>query len=215
MDEAIITTSVLTEIAEMKRVYTALEASMPTSQPVCIAVTSAVRGEGKTTMLAGLAALAAKETGKRVLAVDLNWHAPSLHKFFGAELVDAEKARNGASLADIVHHVPEARLDVLAAVKQSAEADNKNDNELAMAESLLKKAREAYDIIFIDTSRVFPPNRNMIDPVSIAQKVDGVALVVASGKTPRQDVKRAQFALETAGARILGVIINNWANPLS
>jgi Mrp family chromosome partitioning ATPase len=39
-------------------------------------------------MLAGLAALAAKENGKRVLAMDLNWYAPSLHRLFGTELLD-------------------------------------------------------------------------------------------------------------------------------
>jgi BioD-like phosphotransacetylase family protein len=38
---------------------------------------------------------------------------------------------------------------------------------------------------------------------------------VASGKTSRHVVEQAQFALETAGANILGVIINDWQNPLS
>jgi Mrp family chromosome partitioning ATPase len=83
-----------------------------------------------------------------------------------------------------------------------------------LAETLIDKARAAYDIIFIDTSKVFPTNRRMIDPLVISQKADGVALVVATSKTSRQMVKQAQFALETAGAHILGVIINDWQNPL-
>jgi Mrp family chromosome partitioning ATPase len=211
-------TTVLTEIAEMKRLYSALEASLPrgkSGSPVCIAVTSAEPGEGKTTMLAGLAALAAKETGKRVLAMDLNWHAPTLHRLFGAELIDPARAQNGAALTDMVHHVAETPMDVLPALNEQALEPQSNGNEQKLAEKLLDKARAAYDIIFIDTSKIFPTNRRMIDPLVIAQKADGVALVVAAGKTSRQVVKQAQFALETAGATILGVIINDWQNPLS
>lgn len=207
--------TVLTEIAEMKRTYSALEAAMPHRKPVCIAVTSAVPGEGKTTMLAGLAALSAKETGKRVLAMDLNWHAPSLHTYFGAELLDPEKAHNGAPIQKMVYHVPEFHLDVLPALKEVAFSEQENGAEQLLAEKLMDKAKQAYDIIFIDTSKVFPLNRHMIDPVAIAHKSDGVALVIASGKTSRQEVKRAQFVLESAGAHLLGVIINNWQNPLS
>jgi len=207
--------AVLTEIAEMKRAYSALEATWPEKKPVTIAVTSAEPGEGKTTMLAGLAALAGKESGKKVLAMDLNWHAPSLHNHFDARLLDVETAGNGASIQKIVSHVPEFHLDVLAALKESAFDDSENGEEQELAEKLLAKAKDAYDIIFIDTSKVFPLNRHMIDPVAIAHKADGVALVVASGKTSRQQVKRAQFALESAGAHLLGIIINNRHNPLS
>ena len=211
----IINTAVLTEITEMKRIYNALEASMPQSANLCIAVTSATQGEGKTTMLAGLAALAAKETGKRVLAMDLNWYAPSLHRLFGTELLDPEKAKNGASIKEIVHRVPETNLDFLPALNEKAFGEQHHGEAQKLAEKLIDRARAAYDIIFIDTSKVFPTNRRMIDPLVIAQKADGVAFVVATSKTSRQVVKQAQFALETAGAHILGVIINDWQNPLS
>lgn len=216
MNQAMTTNkTVLTELAEMKRAYSALEASLPHRHPVCIAVTSAVPGEGKTTMLAGLAALAAKETGKKVLAMDLNWHAPSLHTHFGAELLDPETAQNGASLEKMVSHAPEYQLDILPALKEAALTEQGNGTEQLLAEKLLDKAKEAYDIVFIDTSKIFPLNRHMIDPVAIAHKADGAALVVASGRTPRQDVKRAQFVLESAGVHLLGVIINNQQNPLA
>jgi protein-tyrosine kinase len=210
-----INTSILTELAEMKRVYSALEAAMPHREHVSIAITSAEKGEGKTTMLIGLAALAAKKNGKRVLAIDLNWHAPSLHTLFGAELLDPEKVQNGTSIDKIVHHVPESNLDILPAVKEMQLEELGNGGEETLAEKLLNKAREAYDLVFIDTSKMFPTNRNMIDPLVIAQKADGVALVIASSKTSRQVVKRAHFALETVKAPIMGVIINDWQNPLS
>ncbi len=211
----IINTSLLTEVAEMKRVYSALEAALQHRKNVCIAVTSAEQGEGKTTMLAGLAALAGKENSRRVLAMDLNWYAPSLHRLFGTELLDPEKAQNGASIKEIVHHMSETNLDFLPALNEKALGEQRNGEAQKLAEKLIDKARAAYDIVFIDTSKVFPTNRRMIDPLVVAQKADGVALVVATSKTSRQVVKQAQFALETAGAHILGVIINDWQNPLS
>jgi Mrp family chromosome partitioning ATPase len=115
----------------------------------------------------------------------------------------------------MVHHVADTPMDVLPALNEQALGQPRNGEEQKLAEKLIEKARAAYDIIFIDTSKIFPTNRRMIDPLVIAQKADGVALVVAAGKTSRQVVKQAQFALETAGAAILGVIINDWQNPLS
>lgn len=206
--------SVLFEITEMKRAHSALESALPHRKPVSVAVTSALPGEGKTTLVAGFAALSAREDGRRVLAMDLNWHAPCLHRLFGADLIDPDLALNGAPLQRLVHHVPEFNLDVLPAIQENFFTRG-NGAEQLLAEQLLDKARQSYDMIFVDTSKVFPLNRHMIDPVAVANKSDGVALIIASGKTPRQEVKRAQFVLQSAGAHLLGVIINNWQNPLS
>jgi len=42
-----------------------------------------------------------------------------------------------------------------------------------------------------------------------------VALVVLANVTPRQPLKRSRMFLETAGANVLGVIVNQWKNPLA
>jgi Mrp family chromosome partitioning ATPase len=54
----------------------------------------------------------------------------------------------------------------------------------------------------------------MMDPVTIAKAADGVALVVMANVTPRQHVKRANLFLANAGANVLGVVVNQWKNPL-
>ena len=46
-------------------------------------VTSAESGEGKSTLAATFAALAAREFDLRTLLVDLNWYKPSVHESFG------------------------------------------------------------------------------------------------------------------------------------
>ncbi|MEI6126922.1 MAG: CpsD/CapB family tyrosine-protein kinase [Pseudomonadota bacterium] len=211
-----IQSEVLLEIAEMKRIYSALESSLPKSGKVSLAVTSSVIGEGKTTIAAGLASLAANNNPKkRVLAVDMNWYAPGLHKHFGLSLIDAEKLKKGISLESLIQKTAIENLHVLTAVQTDAKAGGLNGAENAVSGELLLKAREVYDMVFIDTSKVFPLNRKMIDPISVAKNADGTILVVLTNKTAKHSVKRTRFALEAAGANILGVIVNQWKNPLS
>jgi len=69
--------------------------------------------------------------------------------------------------------------------------------------------------VLIDTSKVFPLNRRMIDPIEVAKNADGAVMVVLTYGPPRQPVKKARYALETAGVKILGVIVNQWKNPLA
>jgi Mrp family chromosome partitioning ATPase len=54
----------------------------------------------------------------------------------------------------------------------------------------------------------------MIDPVTMSKTADGVVLVALANVTPRQQLKRAHMFLETAGANVLGVIVNQWKNPI-
>jgi hypothetical protein len=55
----------------------------------------------------------------------------------------------------------------------------------------------------------------MMDPVSLSKVADGTALVVLANVTPRQRAKHAQVLLETAGANVLGVVVNQWRNSLA
>jgi len=41
-----------------------------------------------------------------------------------------------------------------------------------------------------------------------------VVLVALANVTPRQKIKHARMLLETAGAHVVGVVVNQWKNPL-
>ena len=203
------------EIAEIKRIYSAIETSLKHQESSCLVITSSISGEGKTTMVAGLAAYAAKQPGERVLAMDLNWYSPALHTFFGAELsLDVNRLRNLDSIPDVVKPSGLENLDILPAVRS-----NSND-ELSFGESesisinLIQKARKEYSFVIVDTSAVYPPNRRMIDPAIISKEADGVAVVALANATRREDIKRAMKILDTAGANIIGMIANQWKNPM-
>ncbi len=203
------------EIAEFKRIYTTLSTTFLKTKPKCLVVTSALRGEGKTTIVAGLGSTATLQGGNRVLAVDLNWHRPALHTCFGLNpTFDAAAFREKKRLTDHVQPSGIENLDILTATQPDKKSNRTGAEDTALGTEILKFARDNYDIVVVDAASIFPTNRNMIDPVSISVAADGVAIAVLTKVTPRQQVKRSQKLLETAGAKLQGIIANHWENPL-
>lgn len=205
---------VLVEIAEMKRIYSAIESRLPANEPACLLITSAVSGEGKTTLLAGLFTIAARQAKKKVLVVDLNWLTPALHTYFGLELHDIGHFVNGLSVADLAQHSGEENLDIITSIDPQKSTPSYMVDNSIVAE-IVKQSRDLYDLVLIDTRSVFPTNRQMIDPVSFVPSTSGVVLTVLANSTPRQQVKRAQNVLKAAHADILGVVLNQWKNPIA
>jgi Mrp family chromosome partitioning ATPase len=206
----------LSEITEIKRIYSVIENSLMNSNPACLVVTSGFPGEGKTTMAATLSAIAARQSDKRVLAMDLHWHNPALHSWFGLEqALDMEDLRSKKPIEDMAQSSGFNNLDILTARKSNQDEVVGDGNASALGTDLMRKARDAYDFVVVDTNPIFPTNRHMMDPVSISKAADGVALVVLANVTPRQPLKRSRMFLETAGANLLGVIVNQWKNPLA
>ena len=106
----------------------------------------------------------------------------------------------------------ESNLDILTAPASSGDGGSSSAESSGVAQGILKQAREAYDVILVDTAAVFPTNRSMIDPVVLGNASDAVILVVLSGVTSRQQVMRARVILEGSGAGVAGVVVNHWKN---
>jgi len=201
----------MSEIAEMRRTYTAIEKSFPDLGPRSIVVSSASKSEGKTLTVAGLAAVAAREGEKRVLAIDLNWFRPALHTVFGLERTfDIDRIRDDQPIIELAQESKIDHLDVLVAPLPEKKTVEPGSDLNLLAEKIIKQAREAYDISIIDTSALYPINRRMVDPAVFSRTADGVVLVVLAHETPRRRVKRALMALKTSGAKVLGVMVNQW-----
>jgi len=206
---------VLPEISEMKRVYSVIENSLSENDSVCLVITSSLPDEGKTTIASGLAAIAASRRNKRVLAIDFNWYKPALHKWFGlAQTFDANDLDQGKSILNSVQSTHLKNLDILTASLAGHNEVNWGEDVNRPGKDIISQAREAYDIVIVDSSSIFPANRNMMDPVAISMDTDGVVLVALANVTPRQKIKHARMLLETAGAHVVGVVVNQWKNPL-
>jgi len=68
----------------------------------------------------------------------------------------------------------------------------------------IEAVKEKFDCIIFDA----PPVNGSAEAKVLASKVDGVILVIESGKTRRQVAIRARKELEAAGGMFLGVILN-------
>ena len=208
---------IFTEIAETKRMWTAVEGDLPrNSQGACLVVTSAARGEGKSLVAAGFGILAARLSRKRVVVADLNWHRPALQDFFDLQpAFDLSRLRQATPVADLAQPCGTNGLAVLTApIMSGDEAARMQGADGELGRAVVGHLRASFDLVIVDAASVFPANRNMMDPVALSHDADGVAMVVLANVTPRQEVKRARMTLETSGARVLGLVLNQWQNPV-
>ena len=144
-------------------------------------ITSAVSGDGKSTMAANLA-ISIAQSGKRVLLVDCDLRRPTIHTFFGIDndtgfsTVLTEKAE----LADVTHVdiVPDLSL-ICAGPALPNPAEVLTSERFQECADLLA---EKYDYVLFDT----PPLLLVTDPAVIAPRMDGVFLVVRLGKGERR-----------------------------
>ena len=71
--------------------------------------------------------------------------------------------------------------------------------------NLLKSLQKRFTHVVVDS----PPIGSFTDGVLIASLVDGVILVVHSGKSSRQVVRRSRQLLQDINAKVFGVVLNN------
>ena len=186
-----------------------------------LVVTSPTLQEGKTTTIVNLA-LTMAQNGQRTLLIGANLRRPSIHRFFGIEREPglSDVLVGNARWRDCIRTVADILMgrfemeDIMA----SPGLDNlhilesgpipANPSELlstpAMAQ-LLTEVREDYDVVLIDTPPVLP----VTDSAIVAAQVDGVILVYQAGKVGRLVLKRAKAHLESARAKVWGVVLND------
>jgi polysaccharide biosynthesis transport protein len=173
-------------------------------QPVrTLVVTSPSPMEGKSSVLANLAVtLARSETS--VVVVDADLRLPKLHKLFdlepGSGLTGSLMARNPDG---ILQEVNVKGLKVLTSGKLPG-----NPSEVinsARMRRLLEELSQQADLMLIDAPPVLP----FADASILASQSDGVILVLRANETRLQAAKDALKSLHQAGARVLGVVLND------
>lgn len=168
-----------------------------------IMVTSPEPSDGKSTTAANLAVVLAQQ-GKKVLLVDADLRKPSVHFTFHSSNLEG---LTGALTKQISLHDAMISTYIPNLMILTSGVIPPNPSELLSSkamETAMEILAKEYDYIIYDT----PPVLSVTDAQIIANKCDGVILVVASGKTNKDVALRAKELLLKAKARILGVVVN-------
>ena len=177
-----------------------------------LVVTSAVSGEGKSTVALNLALVEA-QAGRRVLLIEANLRRPQLAE--GLELPDdpglsrilagvADGEEMGVSLKS-----GGAVVDVIPAGPPPSNPAELLESD-AMA-ALMQRATERYDLVLLDT----PPALAVSDVTPLLRQVDGVLVVAWLGYTTRDHAADLRKLLGAGRARVLGVVLNGDRERLS
>ncbi len=172
-----------------------------------IAVTSAREGEGKTTTAANIA-LATAEVGASALLVEADLRRPALQHEVMPEM--QEPLRPGltnylveaTSIEGAIHATGRPGISIIAAgplpPSPSALLESRR------ARGVVDAVADHADLIVFDC----PPLSVGADASIIADRVDGVVLVVDLLSSTEHTVRRAIQQLEAVRAPLLGIVIN-------
>jgi polysaccharide biosynthesis transport protein len=194
--------------SQMAESYRALRTSLLLSNlgapPKVIMVTSALPQEGKTTTSINCAVVLAQK-GVRVLLIDADLRRPSIHKTLGLGPRSglSNVLTGSATLEQAITRAPVLpNLSVLPAGTPPP-----NPAELLASTNMrdvLVELREQYDHIVIDT----PPTLSVTDAVVLSPRADAVVLVIRSGQTTKQALRRSRDVLTQVNAKVSGVLLN-------
>jgi len=177
-----------------------------------VAITSAVGGDGKTTVSVELARSLAQRPDARVLLIDADLRRGSVARQLGLDgavgpgLSGALESKT-PPLDAVVACPPPSNLSLLPA-GDTPQAPYELLRSPGVG-ALLAAARERYDCVLVDTPPVVP----VADVHALSQWVDGVILVVTAHQTPRELVSEALSAMDPE--KLVGLVFNGDDEPLS
>lgn len=165
-----------------------------------IEVTSAIAGEGKSTISANLA-ISCAMGGKRVLLID-----GDLRRATQREIFAFSRKRPGLSDALVgnckwekaVLKTDWENLDILPAGQLPPNpAEMLSSNAM---KQLLKEVEAAYDLVVLDV----PPINIVSDPLVLSSEVAGCLFVTRQNFSDHREVRKALIAAEMTGMNVLG-----------
>lgn len=165
-------------------------------------ITSSIESEGKSTTGANLA-IALADAGSRVLLVDADLRRPKIADYMDLEgsagLTDVLIGR--ADLADVIQPWGKGQLFVLPAGHVPP-----NPSELlgsTRMTQLIAEFNRAFDVVIFDS----PPLLPVTDAAILAKNVGGALIVVAAGRTHKNQLTGAIAALDNVGAPVSGLVL--------
>jgi len=170
-------------------------------------ITSAIPGEGKSTVAINLA-FALAESDAKVLLIDCDLRSPTLRRLlhvrpeYKAGLTSL--LAGTSTLNECIFRYPKMNCDVLLAGTTPP-----NPAELLSSpqmERILDYLSKSYDYIICDT----PPISVVTDAAALSRFCDGVIMVVRQKNATRDQVRAAKRNLDAVQANVIGTILSGY-----
>lgn len=188
---------------EYAGMHAELERASSPSRCFIVGVTSAVYGDGKTTVAMNLAGTMAQNSTQRIALVDSNLRNWDLQLRLNlppcSGLVDYLEGQED-NVDNIIQYTELENFIIVPAGRAAV-----NPSRLARSDKLndfMAQLRSKFDFVVMDLAPMLP----VADARVLSRFVDGLIFVVRAGVTPREVVHRA---IESVGSdRVLGVVLN-------
>ncbi|KAB8318128.1 polysaccharide biosynthesis tyrosine autokinase [Tolypothrix campylonemoides VB511288] len=175
-----------------------------------IVISSAMVGDGKSTIAFNLAQTACR-MGQRVLLVDTDLRRPRIHtlsnlnNLWGLSSVIAESI----PVETVIRHLPSmSQLSVITSGPTPPDPAKLLSSE--KMKQLMADFHKNFDLVIYDA----PPLLGLADANLVAPSTDGIVLVARMHKTDSSALKEAMDSLKVSRSNVLGLVIN-WHKSVS
>jgi Mrp family chromosome partitioning ATPase len=187
---------------QLMTLLSSVEAHLPEGAPRTIAVTSALSGEGTTTIARDLAVVGADTAGKRVLLVTVL--PPKAGRGIDMPGIGLDAVVDGrAELRQVIQPMASG-MSLFRTTFATDQAASRHLFDGPGLAATLKAALATVDLVIIDA----PPVLNSVAGVALARVAGGTVLVVEAEKTRAPIVDQARRKIEAHGGTIIGVVLN-------
>lgn len=194
-----------TAVEQYKLLRTNLSFTLPEDEKCSIiGITSAMRGEGKSTTAVNLSYVMA-ESGKKVLLIDGDMRIPSVAKKMGIE--------NSYGLTDLLRGAKSVQMGTFKSPEHNnwyimpSGALPPNPSELLGSErmsNVLKTLSQNFDCIIID----LPPVNLVSDALAVSKFISGMIVVIREDYTEKKELETCFRQLKLSDVNVLGCVIN-------
>lgn len=171
-------------------------------------ITSTMAGEGKSTSMANVA-ISLAQSDKKVLLIDADMRRPTVHKSFALENetgLSELLSGKAEEVSECIQVSSIENLDILPSGEKTKKS-GKLLHSKRMSKLMKQLGKMKYDFIFYD----MPPVGMVKDGLLVANKMDGIILVIREGKVKRKMLKKVIRSIEKEDGEIIGTIFNEYA----
>jgi succinoglycan biosynthesis transport protein ExoP len=170
-----------------------------------ILVTSPEAGDGKTTVVSNLA-IAMAQAGQKTLVLEADFRKPMQNKIFGVNHDNKGLSSVLAGTDKLEEVIKTTCVSDLHILTCGPEVPNPSETlHSASFTNIVKLLAKQYDRIIVDSPPVLP----VTDAQILASICQITILVLRAEKSTRKASQRARDALQSVGARVLGLVVND------